>query len=85
MEKVCFLCDESCGGDPRQKDDQGRYAHIACVRLMAGGGLYTSWLYTPSTHSAWNRLVYPRERTTLENLSRVCILESDGQSLRDCF
>ena len=35
MSKICFLCDETCDGDPRQKDDSGRYAHIACVRLMA--------------------------------------------------
>lgn len=35
MSKICFLCGEDCANDPRQKDHQGRYAHISCVRLMA--------------------------------------------------
>ena len=30
--KICFLCEKDCAQEPRQRDDAGRYAHLACVQ-----------------------------------------------------
>jgi hypothetical protein len=30
-DKVCVFCGESCAGQPRVKDNQGKYAHRACA------------------------------------------------------
>lgn len=30
-EKICVLCGESCAGQPRIRNEQGRYAHKACI------------------------------------------------------
>lgn len=30
-EKICALCGQSCAGQPRVRDEKGRYAHQACA------------------------------------------------------
>lgn len=32
IEKQCVLCGQSCAGQPRIKNEQGKYAHQACVK-----------------------------------------------------
>ena len=32
--KICVICNLDCAGQPRMKDEQGRYAHQACAKKL---------------------------------------------------
>ncbi|CAI9091852.1 OLC1v1026952C1 [Oldenlandia corymbosa var. corymbosa] len=41
VDKTCRICKKDTRGEPRQKDNLGRYAHIACLENSKSGNFFT--------------------------------------------
>jgi hypothetical protein len=41
VDKTCRYCKKDTGGSPRQVDQMGRYAHVACAENASSGNFFT--------------------------------------------